>query len=39
MLPAFDNVDVTPLLRDLLGLPADANLDGDDAPFREVVAR
>lgn len=36
-LPTFDNVDVAPLLRDLLGLPADATLDGDDAPFREAL--
>lgn len=33
-LPTFDNVDVAPLLRDLLGLPAGKDLDGDDAPFR-----
>ena len=36
-LPVFDNVDVAPLLRDLLGLPHDRRLDGDDAPFREVM--
>ncbi|MET3711012.1 putative AlkP superfamily pyrophosphatase or phosphodiesterase [Sphingomonas trueperi] len=34
---AFDNVDVTPLLRDLLGLPPKAGLDGDDAPFRPLL--
>jgi predicted AlkP superfamily pyrophosphatase or phosphodiesterase len=38
-LPTFDNVDVAPLLRDLLGLPAGQNLDGDDAPFRAALAR
>ncbi len=37
VLPSFDNVDVTPLLRDLLGLPAGQGLDGDDAPFRAVL--
>lgn len=35
-LPPFDNVDIAPLLRDLLGLPA-GKLDGDDAPFRSVL--
>lgn len=35
----FDNVAIAPLLRDLLGLPADPSLDGDDAPFRDVVRR
>jgi predicted AlkP superfamily pyrophosphatase or phosphodiesterase len=35
----FDNVDVAPLLRDLLGLPAGRGLDGNDAPFQEVLAR
>lgn len=38
-LPAFDNVDVAPLLRDLLGLPQAAGLDGSDAPFRAALAR
>ncbi|MES2986965.1 MAG: nucleotide pyrophosphatase/phosphodiesterase family protein [Pseudomonadota bacterium] len=38
-LPAFDNVDVYALLRDLLGLPAKAGVDGDDAPFRGVMVR
>ncbi|MEG3147666.1 ectonucleotide pyrophosphatase/phosphodiesterase [Sphingomonas sp. RT2P30] len=33
----FDNVDVAPLLRDLLGLPAATGLDGDDAPFKKVL--
>jgi predicted AlkP superfamily pyrophosphatase or phosphodiesterase len=36
--PAFDNVDIYPLLRDLLGLPPRAGLDGDDAPFRGLLA-
>jgi predicted AlkP superfamily pyrophosphatase or phosphodiesterase len=35
---AFDNIAVTPLLRDLLGLPA-VPLDGSDAPFRKVLAK
>lgn len=35
----FDNVDIAPLLRDLLGLPAGQNLDGDDVPFRAALAR
>ena len=34
---SFDNVDVEPLLRDLLHLPPGANLDGTDAPFRAVL--
>lgn len=38
-LPAFDNVDVTALLRDLIGLPADSDADGNDAPFRNVLRR
>ena len=38
-LPTFDNVDIAPLLRDLLGLPAGQNLDGDDTPFRAALAR
>ena len=33
-LAPFDNVDVTPLLRDLIGLPPATGLDGTDAPFR-----
>jgi predicted AlkP superfamily pyrophosphatase or phosphodiesterase len=37
--PTFDNVDVAPLLRDLLGLPAGSGLDGDDAPFRAALAK
>ena len=35
----FDNVDIAPLLRDLLGLPAGAGLDGDDRPFRGVMKK
>ena len=38
-LPTFENVDVAPLLRDLLGLPAGARLDGTDAPFRAVMVQ
>ena len=38
-LPAFDNVDVYPLLRDLIGLPAKSGGDGNDAPFKGVRAR
>jgi predicted AlkP superfamily pyrophosphatase or phosphodiesterase len=36
-LPTFDNVDVYPLLRDLLGLPPAKDVDGTDAPFKGVV--
>ena len=35
----FPNTDIAPLLRDLLGLPAGAGLDGDDRPFRGVLRR
>ncbi|QNE30804.1 alkaline phosphatase family protein [Sphingomonas sp. NBWT7] len=35
----FDNVSVTPLLRRLIGLPADPSLDGSDAPFQKVLKR
>ena len=35
----FPATDVAPLLRDLLGLPAGTNLDGDDTPFRTVMRR
>jgi predicted AlkP superfamily pyrophosphatase or phosphodiesterase len=38
-IPAFDNVDIAPLVRDLLGLPAGTGLDGDDAPFRAALAK
>ena len=33
-LAPFDNVDVEPMLRDLLGLPVNPKADGNDAPFR-----
>lgn len=36
--PAFDNVDVYPLLRTLLGLPPRTGIDGTDAPFRPWLA-
>lgn len=36
VLPPFDNVDVYPLLADLLGIPAAAN-DGDLAPLRPAL--
>jgi predicted AlkP superfamily pyrophosphatase or phosphodiesterase len=36
-LPTFDNVDIAPLLRNLIGLPAGTGLDGDDVPFRAVL--
>ena len=39
VLPQFDNVDVYPLLRDLLGLPRATDIDGTDAPFRDVLRR
>ena len=38
-LAPFVNVDVAPLLRDLLGLPAGQVLDGSDEPFRKVLRR
>ncbi|WP_448663585.1 ectonucleotide pyrophosphatase/phosphodiesterase [Sphingomonas sp. CJ20] len=38
-LAPFDNVDVYPLLRDLLGLPAKPGVDGNDAPFRAALRR
>ena len=38
-LPGFDNVDIAPLLRDLIGLPPGQGLDGDDAPFRAVLMK
>ena len=38
-LASFDNTDINPLLRDLIGLPAARGLDGDDAPFRQVLKR
>jgi len=36
-LPAFDNVDVYPLLRDLLGLKQVEGLDGSDTVFKGVL--
>ncbi|NYT42957.1 alkaline phosphatase family protein [Sphingomonas sp. R-74633] len=39
VLPAFTNVDVYPLLRDLIGLPAKPGIDGSDAPFKDVLRR
>lgn len=36
-LPAFDNVDVYPLLRDLIGLPAKPGVDGTDAVLRGAL--
>lgn len=36
-LAPFPNTDVAPLLRDLLGLPAGAGLDGDGTPFRKAM--
>lgn len=38
-IPTIDNVDVAPLLRDLIGLPPGQGLDGDDAPFRGALAK
>ena len=38
-LPSFDNVDIAPLLRDLLNLPPGVGLDGDDTPFRAALAK
>jgi predicted AlkP superfamily pyrophosphatase or phosphodiesterase len=36
-LAPFDNVDVYPLLRDLLKLPVKPDIDGTDAPFRDAL--
>lgn len=36
-LPVFDNVDVYPLLRDLLGLKPARGVDGTDAVFKSVL--
>ncbi|WP_420136595.1 ectonucleotide pyrophosphatase/phosphodiesterase [Sphingomonas sp.] len=38
-LPTFDNVDVYPLLRDLLGLPPKPGIDGVDLPFAHALRR
>lgn len=37
-LAPFDNVDVYPLLRDLIGLPPKAEVDGTDTVFANVMA-
>lgn len=34
---SFDNVDIAPLVRDLIGLPPGRDLDGDDTPFRKAL--
>jgi len=39
VLPGFDNVDIAPLVRDLIGLPPGVGLDGDDRPFRDVLVK
>lgn len=39
VLPAFTNVDVYPLLRDLIGLPPKPGADGSDAPFKDVLVK
>ncbi len=36
-IPGFDNVDVEPLLRDLIGLPQGQDRDGNDAPFKPAL--
>ena len=36
-IPAFDNVDVYALLRDLIGLPPRTDVDGTDAPFTKAL--
>ena len=38
-LETFDNVDVEPLIRDLIGLPPRKERDGDDAVFRPALRR
>jgi predicted AlkP superfamily pyrophosphatase or phosphodiesterase len=38
-IPSFDNVDIEPLLRDLIGLPQGPDRDGNDAPFKAALAR
>ena len=38
-LPVFDNVDVYPLLRTLIGLPPATNIDGTAAPFSRVLTK
>lgn len=39
VLPDFDNVEVYPLLRQLIGLPAASGVDGDGAVFRGAFSR
>ena len=38
-LPDFENVEVYPLLRQLMGLPAASGVDGDGAVFRGAFKR
>lgn len=38
-LPSFDNVNVYALMRDLIGLPAVAEIDGDAIVFRDAITR
>lgn len=38
-LAPFDNVDVEPLLRDVLHLPPASGIDGDDRPFQAILKR
>lgn len=38
-LAPFINVDVEPLLRDLIGLPPKSGIDGTDAPFASVLRK
>lgn len=38
-LAPFENIDVYPLLRDLLALPPATGVDGDDRPFRAALKR
>lgn len=37
-LPAFDNVDIEPLLRRVLGMPSDPSVDGTAATFTSALA-
>jgi len=38
-LKPFINVDIEPLLRDVIGLPPKGGIDGTDVPFRHVLRR
>lgn len=38
-LPTFDNVDIAPLLRDLIGLSPGQGLDGNDTPFAGALGK